>query len=591
MAGATKFIMRGRVAGIDDDSGLPFVTVPELGVERRIGPCLTIRGDALAVGDYVLCVSVQGTPEDLAVIGKFGGPLSFAARFQDLTDVDWTTPPTDGQGFVWNEAVGKLEPYDFPDVLSVDRGVVGSFLFWPADTEPDGPYLEANGGTASVAAWPELFAKYGTKYGGDGVTTFGLPNVKGRMMVAKDSTQVEFDVVGETGGAKTVTLTALQSGIQTHTHALRMASSGAPSGTGDRPLRATTGDDGNFRTSTPTVGETYGSTSYPTGKDAVDAHQNLPPYFVGRVFIRAAKFGTDVPAGSVTPGHTHLAEQIVGGTMDIARLPVADPTTQEVSASKLVRADDPRLMGGLFAVDVATTSTSITLSGLQTIDGVALTAGAVVLVWSNSSAAALNGVYVVSAGAWTRHPYFDTAAKLAGAMVRVLRGTRWGGWTFKSQFRATDVLGTTTYGWTRVTQMRFLSDIRDGVGPSANIGIGATGILTWMIGNVSIPSETVQIRAYLGTVASAATNCAGRFYFHRQPSAGGAVDTMDLHRFHNNTQPRTSFNTTLIGERDWIEGIDAAAYNFFVTGDSDAGSGAAVECATAHYRIAFFGGR
>lgn len=40
----------------------------------------------------------------------------------------------------------------------------------------------------------------------------------GRVLVGLDATQTEFDTVKETGGAKTVTLTAAQSGLPQHTH-------------------------------------------------------------------------------------------------------------------------------------------------------------------------------------------------------------------------------------------------------------------------------------------------------------------------------------------------------------------------------------
>ena len=51
---------------------------------------------------------------------------------------------------------------------------------------------------------------------------------------------------------------------------------------------------------------------------------------------------------------------------------------------------------------VATTA-NITLSGLQTIDGVTLTDGERVLVWQQSTASQ-NGIYEASSGNWSRAP-------------------------------------------------------------------------------------------------------------------------------------------------------------------------------------------
>lgn len=75
------------------------------------------------------------------------------------------------------------------------------------------------------------------------------------------------------------------------------------------------------------------------------------------------------------------------------------------------------------SVLVATTD-PITLSGLQTIDGVALPAGSRVLV-KNQAAAKDNGLYqVVAGGPWTRCADADTSAKVTpGLLVMVERGT------------------------------------------------------------------------------------------------------------------------------------------------------------------------
>ena len=62
------------------------------------------------------------------------------------------------------------------------------------------------------------------------------------------------------------------------------------------------------------------------------------------------------------------------------------------------------------SVVVATTA-NITLSGTQTIDGIAVTAGQRVLV-KDQTTASQNGIYVVSASAWSRSTDADTAVEL-----------------------------------------------------------------------------------------------------------------------------------------------------------------------------------
>ena len=70
----------------------------------------------------------------------------------------------------------------------------------------------------------------------------------------------------------------------------------------------------------------------------------------------------------------------------------------------------------------AATVANITLSGAQTIDGVAVIAGDRVLV-KDQSTAAQNGIYVAAAGAWSRSTDADTWAELVGAFTFIEDGT------------------------------------------------------------------------------------------------------------------------------------------------------------------------
>jgi len=70
----------------------------------------------------------------------------------------------------------------------------------------------------------------------------------------------------------------------------------------------------------------------------------------------------------------------------------------------------------------AATTTNITLSGTQTIDGVAVVVGDRVLV-KNQTTTANNGVYVVASGAWTRSTDMDTGTEFPASTVYVEEGT------------------------------------------------------------------------------------------------------------------------------------------------------------------------
>lgn len=82
------------------------------------------------------------------------------------------------------------------------------------------------------------------------------------------------------------------------------------------------------------------------------------------------------------------------------------------------------------SVRAASVGANLTLSGTQTVDGIALTAGNRILV-KNQTAPAENGIYVVAAGAWSRSPDADVSAEVTSGMFTFVEqgtvnaGTGW----------------------------------------------------------------------------------------------------------------------------------------------------------------------
>lgn len=102
----------------------------------------------------------------------------------------------------------------FPSALAPP----GSMAPYAGSAAPSGWLLCDGSAVSRTGATAALFAVCGTTFGaGDGSTTFNLPNLKGRIPVGIDAAQTEFDVRGETGGAKTHTLTTGETPAHTHT--------------------------------------------------------------------------------------------------------------------------------------------------------------------------------------------------------------------------------------------------------------------------------------------------------------------------------------------------------------------------------------
>ena len=111
-----------------------------------------------------------------------------------------------------------LDELDAEKIGNTDSRLMpsGSITQFAGSATPAG-WLICDGAAVSRATYSALFAIVGTTYGaGDGSTTFNVPNLKGRVPVGLDSAQTEFDALGETGGAKTHTLTSAE--MPSHTH-------------------------------------------------------------------------------------------------------------------------------------------------------------------------------------------------------------------------------------------------------------------------------------------------------------------------------------------------------------------------------------
>lgn len=86
-----------------------------------------------------------------------------------------------------------------------------------------------DGTILSIAENDALFALIGTTYGGDGQSTFALPDLRGRVPVHQGSLGGNNFVLGQLGGSETVTLMNHQ--VPPHNHMVG-ASSAAPTATG-----------------------------------------------------------------------------------------------------------------------------------------------------------------------------------------------------------------------------------------------------------------------------------------------------------------------------------------------------------------------
>jgi microcystin-dependent protein len=86
-----------------------------------------------------------------------------------------------------------------------------------------------NGNLMGIAQNTTLYTLIGTTYGGDGNTTFALPNLQSRVAIHQgNGAGLSPYVIGQVGGTENVTLTTAQ--IPSHMHTLTVTSTVAVSG-------------------------------------------------------------------------------------------------------------------------------------------------------------------------------------------------------------------------------------------------------------------------------------------------------------------------------------------------------------------------
>jgi microcystin-dependent protein len=152
---------------------------------------------------------------------------------------------------------------------------VGEIRVFPFNFAPVN-WAQCDGQLLAISQNTALFSLLGTQFGGDGKSTFALPNLQGNMPLCMgDGIGLTPRDMGETGGSATVTL--LTTEIPAHTHPVLAAATGNVSSPanamfggaarGRSPGYAAAGT-GTVNMSAGAVGQTGGS----------QPHDNMPPY-------------------------------------------------------------------------------------------------------------------------------------------------------------------------------------------------------------------------------------------------------------------------------------------------------------------------
>jgi len=239
-----------------------------------------------------------------------------------------------------------------------------------------------------------------------------------------------------------------------------------------------------------------------------------------------------------------------GGTITVPQ-PVAD----NHAATKMYVDSVAQGLDVKNSVRAATTAT-VSLTGLQTVDGISLIAGDRLLV-KDQGAASQNGIYIVGAGTWPRTEDGDTWTELVAAFVFVEEGTQNKDTGWNCIVDAGGALETTDVDWTQFSGagtytagagLNLLGSefavhggaagqvlVSQGVSSDAawdalNVADAASiaGLLPASHGGTGVDKPAVNSILYgsaadtMGVLAGAAGGVAGAHYILAQPADGGA---------------------------------------------------------------------
>jgi microcystin-dependent protein len=149
---------------------------------------------------------------------------------------------------------------------------LGDIQWFAFSFAPEG-WLPCDGRTLAIRDHANLYDLLGTRYGGDGQSTFGLPDLRGRVALGTNPDRTD-EALGQVGGVSSVTLT-LQN-LPSHRHTVRVSSTST-----------STSPEGGFYGPAPEpFYDGYSLTPAVTAEDTLASvgagvpHENRQPYLV-----------------------------------------------------------------------------------------------------------------------------------------------------------------------------------------------------------------------------------------------------------------------------------------------------------------------
>lgn len=247
--GGQNFILSGCTVGDDGQTSDGYVVVN--------GELLPFVGGATKSK-----ITIVETRQDVSAFGVVYPEtyITRVVRFEDNGEYSWG----DFEQIKSNAELYKL----IRDITGDKPGTVkmwaGQLSMIPSD------HMLCDGRELAKDDYPELFNTLGTAFGGNGISSFQLPDMRARFVVGQDNRNVDYNILGSTGGEEKHELTLGE--IPEHEHSYELYKTGG----GDLGRFSRTSNNDSQVNDTLTTGSAGGGLP----------HENRPPYIVLAYIIK-----------------------------------------------------------------------------------------------------------------------------------------------------------------------------------------------------------------------------------------------------------------------------------------------------------------
>ena len=167
------------------------------------------------IDEYVSNLQVTGVSNPIVTLYAGGSVQAIGIEFDNVSAMTTGEHALTITGTI-NRTIGDLEVGNVNLNLIIIKNMIGEMKLWGGSTAPTN-YALCTGQLLAIASFPTLHGIIGNAYGGDGITTFSLPDFRGRLGIGAGSAPgLTPKAIGQKSGSETTSNTVSNSIAHIH---------------------------------------------------------------------------------------------------------------------------------------------------------------------------------------------------------------------------------------------------------------------------------------------------------------------------------------------------------------------------------------